>query len=131
MQTNLGNATMCFSWVMPPLSQLVRHVNIESPDLRSEKNEWSVSHQILYSESMYFDVCNFMMFLTCDVFSLKPQHVRQQTTIDGDVWRIHMRCIYSYIIIYVYIDVCTRMEAVEKQPKGVCRFCACCYAHVL
>ena len=90
-----------------------------------------MSHRILYSESMCFDVCNFMMFLTCDVFSLKPQHVRQQTTFDGDVWRIHMRCIYSYRITYVYIDVYRRMEAVEKTaPRRMLVLCGC-YAYVL
>ena len=49
---------------------------------------------------------------------------------DGDVWHINMRYIYSYIIIYVYIHVCRRMEAVENSPKAyvgfvrVLRICA-------
>ena len=50
------------SWVMPPISQPVRNVKFESPDLRREK--WmSVSQSFLHSESMSFDVCSF-----CDVF---------------------------------------------------------------
>ena len=61
-----------------------------------------------------------MMFLTCDVFTLKPRHVRQQTTFDGDVWRIHMKCTYSYIIRYVYVDICIRMEAVDNALRSVC-----------
>ena len=101
------------SWVMPPISQPVRNVKFESPDLRREK--WmSVSQSFLHSESMSFDVCSF-----CDVFVLwcffsGTSTCASTNNFNDDVWRIHMRCTHSYNNIWI-LRCMYKIDAIENE----------------
>ena len=94
------------SWVMPLISQPVRNVKFESPDLRREK--WmSVSQSFLHSESMSFDVCSFCDVFVLWCFFLEPPHVRQRTT-STTTYGVYIWDVHTHIIIYEYLDVCVK-----------------------
>jgi hypothetical protein len=116
---------------MQPISQLVRNVNIESPDLRREKmnGAWVTKFCAVNPCALMFAILWCSWLVMCFLWNLNMCVNKQR--FDGDVWHINMRYIYSYIIIYVYIHVCRRMEAVENSPKAYVGFVRVFYAYVL
>ena len=101
-----------FFWVMPPISQLVRNVNFESPGLRREKN-W------MERESPNFCAVNpcVLMFAIYDVLDLWCVYFETSTCASTNNVR-RRRMAYTYEMhIFIYNKICIR-RCMYKNGSG-------------
>jgi hypothetical protein len=131
MQTNLGNAIMYFLGSCHP-SHNWWEMSTSNPPIcveRKMNGAWVTKFCAVNPCALMFAILWCSWLVMCFLWNLNMCVNKQR--FDGGVWRINMRYIYSYIIIYVYIHVCRRMEAVENSPKAYVGFAHVFYAYVL